>query len=70
MLNAFCSFRRYVLKWRHNRASSQGEDEPAPADTYGRSKLAAELALQAAGVPFTILRPVVIYGPHPKPASD
>ena len=42
------------------------QDEPAPSDIYGRSKLAAELAVRAAGVPFTILRPVVIYGPHPK----
>ena len=42
------------------------QDEPAPTDIYGRTKLAAELAVRAAGVPFTILRPVVIYGPHPK----
>jgi UDP-glucose 4-epimerase len=39
-------------------------DEPRPTDAYGRSKLAAEAAVRAAGVPFTILRPVVIYGPH------
>ena len=38
------------------------EDVPAPSNGYGRSKLAAELAVHAAGVPFTILRPVVIYG--------
>jgi nucleoside-diphosphate-sugar epimerase len=37
-----------------------------PTDHYGRSKLAAEMSLRAAGVPFTILRPVVVYGPHPK----
>jgi UDP-glucose 4-epimerase len=41
-------------------------DEPHPTELYGRSKLAAELAVRAAGVPFTILRPVVIYGPHAK----
>ena len=41
-------------------------DEPQPTDNYGRSKLAAELALRAAGVPFTILRPVVVYGPGVK----
>ena len=41
-------------------------DDPRPTDSYGRSKLAAELAVQVAGVPFTILRPVVIYGPHVK----
>lgn len=35
---------------------------PRPSDAYGRSKLAAEAAVAAAGVPFTILRPVLIYG--------
>src|SRR6202167_1260680 len=39
------------------------EDEPPrPNNSYGRSKLAAEKAVRAAGVSFTILRPVVIYG--------
>src|SRR5450759_2491592 len=42
------------------------QDEPRPTNQYGRSKLAAEQAVQAAGVPFTIFRPVVVYGPHPK----
>src|SRR5450759_3436721 len=42
------------------------QDEPRPTNQYGRSKLAAGQAVQAAGVPFTIFRPVVIYGPHPK----
>ena len=41
-------------------------DEPHPTDRYGRSKLDAELAVRAAGVPFTIIRPVVIYGPDAK----
>jgi UDP-glucose 4-epimerase len=36
---------------------------PAPSDAYGRSKLAAEAGLRASGVPFTILRPVLVYGP-------
>jgi len=39
-------------------------DEPRPTDAYGRSKLAAEAGVRACGVPFTILRPVVIYGPN------
>jgi len=39
---------------------------PHPTDFYGRSKLAAEDAVRAAGVPFTILRPVLIYGPGVK----
>jgi UDP-glucose 4-epimerase len=43
------------------------ETDPAhPTDAYGRSKLAAEEAVRAAGVPFTILRPVLIYGPGVK----
>jgi nucleoside-diphosphate-sugar epimerase len=37
-------------------------DTPYPTDAYGRSKLAAEDAVRAAGVPFTVLRPVLIYG--------
>ena len=44
-------------------ASVLRENDPArPTDAYGRSKLAAEEAVRAAGVPFTILRPVLIYG--------
>jgi nucleoside-diphosphate-sugar epimerase len=38
------------------------DDVPRPQNAYGRSKLAAEEAIRAAGVSFTILRPVVIYG--------
>jgi nucleoside-diphosphate-sugar epimerase len=38
------------------------DDPPAPVNAYGRSKLAAEQAIRAAGISFTILRPVVIYG--------
>lgn len=42
------------------------DDPPRPDDAYGRSKLAAELEIAEAGVPHTILRPVVIYGPGVK----
>jgi nucleoside-diphosphate-sugar epimerase len=38
------------------------DDLPLPNSAYGRSKLAAEQAVRAAGASFTILRPVVIYG--------
>ena len=41
-------------------------DPAAPTDAYGRSKLAAEAAVRSAGVPFTILRPVLLYGPGVK----
>ncbi len=37
-------------------------DRAEPVDAYGRSKLAAERAIAASGVAFTILRPVLIYG--------
>lgn len=37
-------------------------DQPVPADAYGRSKLAAELAVRAEGPGFTILRPVAVFG--------
>jgi nucleoside-diphosphate-sugar epimerase len=41
-------------------------DLPRPTDAYGRSKRAAEIALAQSGVPFTILRPVLVYGPGAK----
>jgi UDP-glucose 4-epimerase len=41
-------------------------DEPRPSDAYGRSKLGAEQAVRDSGIPFTIFRPVVVYGPDPK----
>lgn len=42
------------------------QDPPRPSDAYGRSKLAAEDAIRVSGAPFTILRPVVMYGPGVK----
>ncbi|MGD0025644.1 MAG: NAD-dependent epimerase/dehydratase family protein [Xanthobacteraceae bacterium] len=41
-------------------------DPAAPTDAYGRSKLAAEDAVRSSGVAFTILRPVLLYGPGVK----
>lgn len=40
--------------------------EPAPADPYGRSKLAAELGLETLDLDWVALRPVLIYGPGVK----
>lgn len=37
---------------------------PCPIDAYGRSKLAAEVAVAATGIPCTIFRPVLVYGPQ------
>ena len=43
------------------------EDETArPAKVYGQAKLAAENAVRASGVRYTILRPMLVYGPDPK----
>ncbi len=38
------------------------DDTPRPNNAYGRSKLAAEYAIRASDVSYTILRPVVMYG--------
>jgi nucleoside-diphosphate-sugar epimerase len=37
---------------------------PAPLTPYGRSKLAGEEGVRRSGVPFTIVRPPVVYGPR------
>jgi nucleoside-diphosphate-sugar epimerase len=42
------------------------DDFPTPSNAYGRSKFAAEQAIRAVGISFTILRPVVIYGEREK----
>ena len=42
------------------------EDEPNPITAYDRAKLAAEEEIRRSGVPFTILRPVIVYGPGAK----
>ena len=42
------------------------DDKPEPTDHYGRSKIKAELALAQSGVDFTVLRPVLVYGPGVK----
>jgi UDP-glucose 4-epimerase len=38
------------------------KDAPTPTDAYGRAKLEGERLLAASGVPFTVLRPAVVYG--------
>jgi nucleoside-diphosphate-sugar epimerase len=37
---------------------------PRPVSTYGESKLVAEEAVRAAGLPWTIVRPPTVYGPR------
>jgi dihydroflavonol-4-reductase len=41
-----------------------GAEPPRPVTAYGRSKLAAEEQVRASGVPWTILRPPMVYGPR------
>lgn len=38
------------------------QDRPEPTDAYGRTKLEAERLVAESGVPFTVLRPAVVYG--------
>jgi nucleoside-diphosphate-sugar epimerase len=40
--------------------------EPRPVTAYDRAKLAAEEEIRLSGVGFTILRPVIVYGPGAK----
>jgi nucleoside-diphosphate-sugar epimerase len=47
------------------RGSARYESaRPRPVTPYGRSKLAGEEAVRDSGVPFTIVRPAVVYGPR------
>ena len=36
---------------------------PSPIEAYGKAKLDAESVVQAAGIPFTVVRPAAVYGP-------
>lgn len=42
----------------------RGDEPPRPVTQYGRSKLAGEEAVRAADLPWTILRPPMVYGPR------
>ena len=42
----------------------KGDEPPLPVTRYGRSKLAAEEVLRASGLPWTIVRPPMVYGPR------
>jgi len=41
-------------------------DSPLPITAYDRAKLAAEEEIRKSDIPFTILRPVIVYGPGAK----
>lgn len=42
----------------------KGEEPPNPVTRYGRSKLAAERVVEASDLPWTIVRPPMVYGPR------
>lgn len=42
----------------------QGHEPPAPVTTYGRSKLEGEQVVRESGLPWTIIRPPMVYGPR------
>lgn len=50
----------YVFDGNHGPYSE--EDKPNPISYYGKSKLASENAVRTGGIPFTILRTIVLYG--------
>jgi nucleoside-diphosphate-sugar epimerase len=41
-----------------------GNEPPRPVTAYGRSKLAAEQVVSASSLPWSILRPPIVYGPR------
>jgi nucleoside-diphosphate-sugar epimerase len=41
-----------------------GDEPPRPVTAYGRSKLAAEQIVRYASIPWTIIRPPIVYGPR------
>ncbi|MFN8650626.1 MAG: NAD(P)-dependent oxidoreductase [Gemmatimonadales bacterium] len=45
-------------------APLQGDEPPAPVTQYGRSKLAGEAVVRAGPLPWTIVRPPMVYGPR------
>jgi UDP-glucose 4-epimerase len=65
--------RRFIyvssIKAQAGATSTQVLDEtlePQPAEPYGIAKLAGERAVEKSGVLYTILRPVLVYGPGAK----
>ncbi|MGH7561323.1 MAG: NAD-dependent epimerase/dehydratase family protein, partial [Gemmatimonadales bacterium] len=47
------------------RGERRADDAPpAPVTAYGRSKLAGEAEVRASSLPWTIVRPPAVYGPH------
>lgn len=49
---------------RGHPLGGDGDREPHPVTDYGRSKLAGEQVVRASELPWTILRPPMVYGPR------
>ncbi len=45
-------------------APLSGDESPRPVTAYGRSKLAAETLVRASALPWSIVRPPIVYGPR------
>jgi dihydroflavonol-4-reductase len=45
-------------------APLSGDETPRPVTAYGRSKLAAEMVVRNGALPWSIVRPPVVYGPR------
>ncbi|MEM4255170.1 MAG: NAD-dependent epimerase/dehydratase family protein [Candidatus Norongarragalinales archaeon] len=60
--NRFVFISSSALFHKPSRLPIEENDAPSPGNAYGESKLTAEKAVRESGVPFVILRPVVIYG--------
>jgi nucleoside-diphosphate-sugar epimerase len=45
-------------------APHHGSEPPRPVTAYGRSKLAAEQVVQTSSLPWSIVRPPIVYGPR------
>lgn len=41
-----------------------GDEPPRPVSAYGRSKLAGEVVVRQSDLPYTIVRPPIVYGPR------
>ena len=42
----------------------RGDEPPSPVTAYGRSKLAGEAVVRVSALPWTIIRPPMVYGPR------
>lgn len=63
-VDAFITYVSTDLIFNGNNSPHKTDDTPGPVNYYGMTKLAGETAVQAARVPWSIVRTSVIYGPR------